>query len=80
MMFLGKILFAGILFLGLPVILSGQYLPDSDVNTTTLPEVFILGEFEEAYEKLTPEYEPLIKACENDIKTAFEKWLSRVCQ
>lgn len=80
MMFLGRILFAGILLLGLPDCLLGQYSTNPEKNILNLPEVFILGEFENAYKNITPEYESLLKACENDMKAAFEKWLSMMLE
>lgn len=40
------------------------------------PKVFILGEDEQIYEKLTLDYsQTLLKASKNDIKSAFANWL-----
>jgi hypothetical protein len=41
------------------------------------PKVFILGEDEALYERLTQTYnQPLLEACHNDVQVAFEQWLN----
>lgn len=52
----------------------------SGVFTCTIaqnaPRVFLLGEDEASYSKLTETYnQSLLQACNNDMNTAFEKWL-----
>lgn len=46
-------------------------------SNTTLPKVFLLGEYEKEYEKLNEEYgTSLLMACDNDMERAFNKWIS----
>ena len=46
-------------------------------NPSELPKVFLLGEHEEAYEKLVENYATsLLSACNNDMNKAFKKWIS----
>lgn len=41
-----------------------------------LPKVFLIGEHEQAFEKLTTGYEAdLLKVCDNDMQNAFDKWI-----
>ncbi len=50
---------------------------ESFLNDATPPKVFILGEHEKAYEQLNLEYsEMLLTACNGDMETAYQKWLS----
>ena len=45
-------------------------------NDTTPPKVFILGEHENAYEKLNLEYNViLLSACNGNMDVAYQKWL-----
>jgi len=56
----------------MPLFLMGQPVSVTD----GLPGVFVLGEHEKEYDALIPHYDQLLAACDNDMKTAFEKWLS----
>ncbi|HMN90061.1 MAG TPA: hypothetical protein PKD70_01520 [Saprospiraceae bacterium] len=41
-----------------------------------LPKVFVMGEYEQAYETLTNLYpRTLLEICNSDMRQAFEKWL-----
>ncbi len=41
-----------------------------------LPKVFVMGEYEQAYENLTSLYpRTLLEICNGDMRQAFEKWL-----
>lgn len=53
---------------------NGSTALDQDGN---LPKVFLIGQHEEAFEKLTVSYESdLLTVCESDMKAAFGKWMS----
>ncbi len=44
---------------------------------TTLPQVFLIGEFESEYEAAIEEYSTLLlTACEMDMELAYSKWVS----
>ncbi len=45
-----------------------------------LPKVFLLGEHQSQYEKEVPQYVSLLEACDNEMKVAFEKWLSMISE
>ncbi len=52
------------------------YLGNLNAQNTDLPQVFLLGDEERAYESLTQNYkQSLLEACDNDMKLAFDKWL-----
>lgn len=43
----------------------------------SLPKVFLIGQHEEEFEKLTVSYESdLLTVCESDMGIAFDKWMS----
>lgn len=65
------------LLLGSNVYAAGGDRMDSRVeDIDTIPRVFLIGEYENQYENLYNEYNNLlIAACNNDINTAYEKWL-----
>ncbi|MCB0617378.1 MAG: hypothetical protein KDC43_06060 [Saprospiraceae bacterium] len=44
-----------------------------------LPKVFVIGEYEQQYEALLPEYQrSLLQVCQNDTKKAFQLWVSLI--
>ncbi len=44
-----------------------------------MPKVFLMGENEKGYEKLTQDYsQSLLEVCDNNMETAFGKWLDMV--
>lgn len=47
------------------------------IDSTALPKVFILGEYETAYERLFDKHSTvLLEVCDDDMDQAFDKWLS----
>ncbi len=70
------IIFLSFLICCLPNNVFGQNLADPIIQDTPLPKVFVLGEYEEQYEKAVPEYDQLLNVCNNDMRAAFDKWLS----
>lgn len=51
--------------------------PSFDVDSISLPKVFILGEHEVEYEALFDNYSTvLLEVCNDDMDQAFDKWLS----
>lgn len=51
-------------------------MAQTPVANLPLPRVFQLGGNEQAYEELSKEYsQSLLEVCNNDMTTAFEKWL-----
>lgn len=70
----------GFLLLTFPSNVFGQYSADSDIQDATLPKVFVLGEHEDLYEKAVPEYDQLLNVCGNDMRAAFEKWISMMVE
>jgi len=46
---------------------------------TSLPKVFILGEYEKEYEQLNMDHSAqLLTVCDDDMEVAFDKWLSMI--
>lgn len=46
-------------------------------DSTALPKVFIMGEYEDQFNSLMHEHEALLLSeCDNDMAIAFEKWVS----
>lgn len=44
-----------------------------------LPKVFLIGQHEAEFEKLTTSYkESLLSVCDNDMNVAFEKWMGMI--
>jgi hypothetical protein len=80
MRFLVKILLCGVVLFTFPFIANGQYSLQASNQNEGLPKVFTLGEYENAYEKVIPNYDQLLVACDNDMKVAFEKWLSMMME
>ena len=52
---------------------------DSNPIIDDMPRVFLLGEYETAFEKLTADHSTmLLEACGDDIDVAFEKWFGMI--
>jgi len=50
-------------------------------STAAFPDVFVMGHHEAGYEELTQTYkQSLLEACNNDMQTAFDKWLEMMQQ
>lgn len=48
-----------------------------EVDSSALPKVFILGEHEQAYQRLYEQHSKvLLEVCQEDMDVAFDKWLS----
>lgn len=59
------------------IFFSTEKIPAMSFSDTPLPMVFLLGEYEKEYEDLIEKHEEqLLFACNNDMKSAFKKWIS----
>lgn len=71
----------GFIWLGFFSNLNGQLSrPASVMEEDLLPKVFVLGEYEQNYEKAVPEYEQLLNVCDKNIVTAYNKWQSMMAE
>ena len=71
--------FISILFLGVFCFAQGKNVDQQlvKIDSTSLPKVFILGEYEKSYEKLFDAHSTvLLEVCNDNMDTAFDKWLS----
>jgi len=74
------------LFISCLVFSTSNLKASADVGNTNLysvadsieiPKVFIMGEYETAFEKMTQKHEAMLMAvCDNNMDVAFDKWLS----
>jgi len=73
-----RIFFSIIIFsLSCITFLSGSNAQLIKSDSTSLPKVFILGQYEKAYEKLFDDHSTvLLEICDDDMDLAFDKWLS----
>lgn len=51
----------------------GQTSHSNNSDQASLPDVFLLGEFDDQYEQIMPEYQTLLDACNGDMRYAFGK-------
>ncbi|MCR9286756.1 MAG: hypothetical protein NXI23_05115 [Bacteroidetes bacterium] len=80
MTFLVKNICFSILLIMLPAFVNGQYALRGGDQKEALPKVFVLGSHEDVYEKTISEYNQLLAVCDNDLKVAFEKWISMMLE
>jgi hypothetical protein len=80
MTFLVKNICFSILLIMLPAFVNGQYALRGGDQKEALPKVFVLGSHEYVYEKTISEYNQLLAVCDNDLKVAFEKWISMMLE
>jgi len=53
--------------------------PNYCIDIDTIPKVFLLGEHEVAFEKLTTDHSTmLLSACDDDMDLAYAKWLGMI--
>jgi len=73
-----------VLFLSMSVIsgIQGQSFVNQSVDEeqTSLPTVFLLGEYDIQYETIMPTYQTLLEACEGNMENAFNKLTSMMLE
>ena len=68
--------FLAFLFTLLFAPLFAQSFQDSNSGSTSMPDVFLLGEYASQYEGMMPGYAPLLDVCGGDMQVAHQKLMS----